>query len=113
MSRRVLRDLVLQRAEILWRISLEAARSGDLEFSTTASRNMLRMFRAFALKMPPEIKRSLCKGCSAPLVPGVTASYRLRGRGKRTSRVARCLLCGEVHRIEILKNWPPRHPEGQ
>ncbi|XP_041646606.1 ribonuclease P protein subunit p21 [Cheilinus undulatus] len=52
--------------------------------------------KRLVLKQDPSVKRTICKRCCSPLIPGVTATTRQR-RNKRKTRftVMRCLSCGQ------------------
>ncbi|KAF8588652.1 Rpr2-domain-containing protein [Ramaria rubella] len=46
------------------------------------------------VRMDPNVKRTLCKGCDAVLLPGITASIRVKGSpNKGHSIVYACLAC--------------------
>ncbi len=102
-GKRLLRDLVIQRAYILRDLSYDAMRKGDVELALTASNMIFRLAMRNSVRLPREIKMGFCKRCRAPLIPGLTAMVRLRGRGSRTLRVVTCLLCWNIHRLELRK----------
>ena len=49
------------------------------------------------LRLEPAIKRSTCRKCDMPLVPGITSRVRTRAERERHT-VVTCLHCGEVKR---------------
>uniref|UniRef100_UPI0037E7BDB8 ribonuclease P protein subunit p21 n=1 Tax=Semicossyphus pulcher TaxID=241346 RepID=UPI0037E7BDB8 len=52
--------------------------------------------RRLVLRQDPSVKRTLCKKCCSPLIPGVTATTRQRRKNRKTSfTVMRCLSCGQ------------------
>ncbi|XP_071485135.1 ribonuclease P protein subunit p21-like [Diadema antillarum] len=59
---------------------------------------MRRVSAKLVMRLQPDIKRTVCKKCSALLVPGVTATVRVRGRRQRHV-VVRCLDCGTIKRF--------------
>ncbi|XP_062868603.1 ribonuclease P protein subunit p21 [Trichomycterus rosablanca] len=64
--------------------------------------------KRLVLRQDPSVKRTLCKKCSALLIPGVTSTVRQRKRGSRGQRVTvvRCLSCGQTKRF-------PNNPKHQ
>ena len=74
----------------------------------------------------PTIKRTICKSCDTLLLPGITATHRMRGTllfsrnarlislfsaSREKHLVVRCLTCGEVKRFlarEGYKLWSER-----
>ncbi|XP_048450331.1 ribonuclease P protein subunit p21, partial [Rhincodon typus] len=54
--------------------------------------------KRLVLRQDPSVKRTVCKRCSALLVPGITATVRQRGR-RHKSTVVRCLACGLTKRF--------------
>ncbi|XP_037106086.1 ribonuclease P protein subunit p21 [Syngnathus acus] len=50
--------------------------------------------KRLVLRQDPSVKRTICKKCCSPLIPGLTATIRQRKRGKkRRVTVLRCLSC--------------------
>ncbi|MDT7895120.1 MAG: ribonuclease P Rpr2/Rpp21/SNM1 subunit [Desulfurococcales archaeon] len=103
MRRRVLRDLVLQRIEILRELSFKAIREGDVELALTAGNLIFRLAMRNSIDLPRDIKRSFCRKCRAPLIPGLTATIRLRSKGKNVIRIVTCHICWNIHRLEMPK----------
>jgi len=65
------------------------------------------------MRLQPDIKRTICKKCSALLVPGVTATVRMKGR-RQKHMVVTCIDCGRVKRFNAEEShvlWTDR-PEG-
>ncbi|HWQ17086.1 MAG TPA: ribonuclease P Rpr2/Rpp21/SNM1 subunit [Sulfolobales archaeon] len=100
-GKRILRDLVIQRIHILRDLSHEAIRRGDVELALVASNMIFRLSMRNSVRLPKEIKRGFCKRCKAPLIPGLTAMVRLRRKGSRKLRIVTCLLCWNIHRLEL------------
>ncbi|CAI8024690.1 Ribonuclease P protein subunit p21 [Geodia barretti] len=59
---------------------------------------MKNVGKRLVLRMDPGMKRMLCKGCDSLLVPGVTATHRVRAH-RETHVVVKCLTCGNVKRF--------------
>lgn len=56
------------------------------------------------VRAEPELKRTLCKGCNAVLVPGKNARVRLKK--KPTSRlIVTCLSCATLKRFGVRKDY--------
>lgn len=97
-QRRAYRDLVLQRIRYLFRLAVKSAKAGDVEYSRKVVKHMLRLSQATRVRAPRRIKRSVCKRCLSPLLPGVTSTVRLRSQGRFSYVVVRCRLCGWIKR---------------
>jgi len=54
------------------------------------------------VKIPPDEKHYLCKGCGLPLIPGRNARVRLLPGNSRI--VITCLSCGRLRRYPFTKN---------
>ncbi|MDT7887699.1 MAG: hypothetical protein RQ885_01825 [Desulfurococcales archaeon] len=104
LKKRLLRDIVLQRIEILRELSIKAAREGDIELALASGDLIFRLAMRNSINIPRDIKRIFCERCRAPLIPGLTATVRLRGKGRAVVRVVTCHICGNIHRLEILKD---------
>ncbi|ORY57985.1 RNAse P Rpr2/Rpp21/SNM1 subunit domain-domain-containing protein [Leucosporidium creatinivorum] len=60
------------------------------------------------VRMDPTVKRTMCKGCSAVLVPGVTSTVRVKPSGPHAHLVVHtCLTCGTRRRLPA----PPHLPD--
>jgi len=84
--------------EILYAMSVKAVKEGDIEYSRRLGRLIKELHQETRIKIPLYIKRGLCKRCNVALVPGITASIRLRSQGNFSYIVVRCLACGWIHR---------------
>lgn len=72
------------------------------------ARRYIEIVRAISRKhkatLAPAMKRSICKSCNMPLLPGRTAQVRVRpGR-----TVITCLTCGKVHRYPYFRELRER-----
>ncbi|MEB3779081.1 MAG: ribonuclease P Rpr2/Rpp21/SNM1 subunit [Desulfurococcales archaeon] len=97
-GRRLLVDLVRQRIERIYLLAVEAAKRGEWDYSSRLGSYIKELSRATRVRMDRRIKRGLCKKCSIPLIPGVTATVRTRSQGCFAYIVIRCRTCGWIHR---------------
>lgn len=100
----VLKDLVYQSSEILLDLSFKWVREGKIDFAKNAIRILEEIRRETNIRIPIYMRRMYCKKCYVPLIPGLTARVRIIGRGKMLRRVVTCLSCGEIYRLEFMKN---------
>ena len=99
---RKLRDIALQRIIYLYRLSLDMARRGDYELARRYIKLIQRIGGKARVRPPRYIRRGYCRRCKIPLIPGLTARYRVRSRGRRGSHVVvTCLMCGWMRRYMI------------
>jgi ribonuclease P protein subunit RPR2 len=92
------RDLVRQRYEIVFKLAVESLRRGDKEYARKLCTYIKEMAERTRVRIGP-LKRLICKNCHIPLIPGVTATIRLRSQSRRFAyRVVRCMECGYIHR---------------
>ncbi|MEB3806710.1 MAG: ribonuclease P Rpr2/Rpp21/SNM1 subunit [Desulfurococcales archaeon] len=116
-SRAILKDLVLQRIEILYGIAVQKAREGEWDYAARLGSLIKEMSTTTRVRPPRRIKRALCKRCNLPLIPGVTASLRLKSQGRFSYIVIRCARCGWIHRMPYKKGGrrdaPEEHKEGK
>ncbi len=105
--RRAYIDLVRQRYERVFKLAVESLRRNDRGYARELASYMLEMARRTRVRIPRSMKRSICKNCHIPLIPGLTARVRLRSQSRRFKyRVVTCLECGYIHRYPM-----PRHAE--
>ncbi len=55
------------------------------------------------VRKPKYLRRGICKKCLIPLIPGITARYRIRGLRKYVIISRTCLMCGWVSRLQCRK----------
>ncbi|XP_032997435.1 ribonuclease P protein subunit p21 [Lacerta agilis] len=55
--------------------------------------------RRLVLRQDPSVKRTICKSCFSPLVPGVSSTVRQRKHRHQRWTVVRCLNCGLTKRF--------------
>ena len=112
-NRRALERLVRARIRILYEAALEAARRGDLDYSARLGGLIRELSTYTRVRIPRDVKKGLCKHCSAPLIPGLTARVRLVSQGGFSYKVIRCLRCGWIHRYPYKKRREPRSELGR
>ncbi len=104
------RRIALERVERL----LEMAKETWNEDPDRA-RRYVELARKIAMKgrvrLPRRLKRSFCKRCNAPLIPGETARVRLRTNRMPHVSVT-CLECGTVYRYPYLREVKERRRRG-
>ncbi|KAL2791508.1 ribonuclease P protein subunit p21 isoform 1 [Daubentonia madagascariensis] len=66
---------------------------------TIAKRLVLRRPSSFSTPRDPSVKRTLCRGCSSPLIPGLTCTQRQRRRRGQRWTVQTCLTCQRSQRF--------------
>ncbi len=96
--RRLVVDIGLQRIKLLYNKALEELRNGNITYTRDIVELILRISLANRIRIPRYIRRSICKNCYILLVPGVTATIRLRRQGKFAYKVVKCRLCGWIKR---------------
>ncbi len=98
---RQLVDIILEDAERLTEEATRAALEGDYRRSSMINELALRLSSANRVRLPRELKLSMCKGCKVTLIPGLTLSVRVRSQGRHRYLVRRCLVCGYIHRLPL------------
>lgn len=97
----LLRDIARQRVQWLFYLATIRAKRGDIDLARRYIEIMLRVASKAKLKLPRRLKRSYCRRCYAPLIPGITLSVRIRSEGKGSRVVYKCLLCGWIRRFPV------------
>lgn len=97
----VVKDLARQRIRWLFNLAVEETRKGNYERVRRYTELIMKIAEKGNVKIPRIIKRSICLNCGVVLIPGITLSIRLRGEGKGSHIVARCMLCGWIKRYYI------------
>ncbi len=95
--------------EILYNLAVDAVKKGDIDYARRLGNLIKELHKGTRVKIPLHIKRQLCKNCNVPLIPGVTASVRLRSQGKFSYLVVKCLVCGWIHRYPYKKGYERKH----
>ncbi|WP_236698190.1 ribonuclease P protein component 4 [Pyrodictium occultum] len=91
----------MQAVHRLYRLAVDAARRGDVDYARALVREADELRRRLRLPKPWVLRRGVCRGCGAPLVPGITARVRLVRDGRVTRLVVACLICGYLHRYIV------------
>ena len=97
-SEKMMRDLALQRIKLLYKYALNEARRDNIKLARRYIYLIKRIAAKARVKVPRRIKRSVCKNCQIPLIPGITSRVRLQSEGKGSRIVVTCLVCGWIHR---------------
>jgi len=97
--RRIIKDLALQRVRKLYTLAVSEVRLGNYDRARRYVEIALNLISKANVRKPMYLRRGICKNCYVPLIPGLTATVRLRGNRKYIIVVRKCLLCGWVSRI--------------
>ena len=97
--RRIIKDLALQRARKLYTLAVSEVRLGNYDRARRYVEIALNLISKANIRKPMYLRRGVCKNCYVPLIPGLTATVRLRGNRKYIIVVRKCLLCGWVSRV--------------
>eukprot|EP00128_Syssomonas_multiformis_P008028 Colp12_sorted_trinity150504_noHs@21602 len=85
-------------------LTLGSNAPSKVELSRFYNHTFKTVCKKLVLKIDPKVKRSMCKKCSALLMPGVTSTVRVSG-SKPTRTVVTCNSC--QHRKEFVND--PKH----
>ena len=105
-SNRVLKDLAIQRALLLYKLAAQATKEGKYTLARRYIELGLKLIRKANAGKPVVYRRWVCKGCLIPLIPGLTATVRIRGNRKQVIIIKKCLLCGRVMRTPCTREEP-------
>ncbi|RLG82471.1 MAG: ribonuclease P [Thermoprotei archaeon] len=97
------KDLALQRARLLYLNAVREVREGEVDRGRDYVKLALRLLEKANAKKPLYLRRWVCKNCYAPLIPGLTASVRVKGDRKYVIIAKKCLLCGWVSRVRCVR----------
>ena len=98
---RGVKDLAIQRALILYSEAVKQLRLGRPDRARRYVEIGLRLLAKAKAKKPMPYRRWVCKNCGLPLVPGLSATVRIRGDRKHVILVRRCIFCGWVSRLPM------------
>jgi ribonuclease P protein subunit RPR2 len=113
-GRRLAVDIAVQAMRLLFIEAVKAVREGDWERARRLVRQADEIRRVLRIRKPRFLRRAVCKNCGIPLVPGLTARYRLVSDGSTTRLVVTCLACGYIHRYVLaVGRGRKRHGEGE
>ena len=107
--RELAKDIALQAIRILYLAAIDAVRRGDHELARRLVAAADAARRVMRLRKPRFLRRGVCRNCGLPLVPGVTARYRLVRDGSISRLVVTCLACGYIHRYILVKRRRGSH----
>ncbi|MDE1829497.1 MAG: RNase P subunit [Thaumarchaeota archaeon] len=96
-----LRDLVMERMQILIQNALSNARRNP-ELAERQASLAKRMSMKYRVRMPYELRMNFCKKCKKFIVPGFTARIRLGRSDVKSIRIT-CKFCNHTYR-KIIKN---------
>ncbi|XP_043474214.1 ribonuclease P protein subunit p21 isoform X2 [Leptopilina heterotoma] len=74
----------------------------NLPLASHLSSLMVGCAKKAVLRMEPAVKRTICKHCQSPLIPGKTARVRLVSKPAKAIKWT-CLACGENRKIPTKK----------
>lgn len=102
-KRRLIKDLAIQRAAILYNTSVKMLKLGLVEVARRETELGLRLLRKARARKPLLYRRYVCRNCLVPLIPGLTARVRIRSNRKQVIITLTCLQCGWVMRKPCAK----------
>jgi ribonuclease P protein subunit RPR2 len=97
----VVRDLLIERMQILIKNAVSYARSNP-ELAQRQARLAKRLCTKYRIRMPYELRMHFCKKCKKFIVPGFTARVRI-GRSNLKSIRTTCGFCNHTYRKIIKK----------
>ncbi len=107
------RDLIKQRMNIIYKIAIDSVKKGEQEYARKLGNYIREMGKRTRIRPPKPLKRSLCKNCNIPLIPGITATVRVRSQSRKHRYiVVRCSACGYIHRYVYKKSVEEKPSSG-
>lgn len=97
----LLREIALERISRLFELAIRATRDGDYERARRYVDEIFEIANKTKVRLPRKVKRHICRGCHLPLLPGLTARYRISSEGRGSRLVVTCLVCGWKRRYAI------------
>ncbi|MEM0340925.1 MAG: ribonuclease P Rpr2/Rpp21/SNM1 subunit [Acidilobaceae archaeon] len=102
--KKLLKDLVRQRAKIVFSQAVEAVRSGDYERAKELGFYLRELAMRTGVRLSRQLKRTICRNCYVVLLPGTTCTVRVRSQSRSFSYIViKCKLCGYIHRRPFKK----------
>lgn len=92
----IIRNAAKDRIYTLYELSQSRAREGDLDMARHYLEIARKVGMRYTVRIPSDLKMSICKGCFSPLIPGLTS----RSRTRNGKTVITCLECGSIKRYE-------------
>ena len=102
-----LRDLIIERMQILIKNATSNARSNP-ELAERQSSLAKRLGTKHRVRMPYELRMNFCKKCKKFIVPGFTSRVRVGRSSVKSIRIT-CGFCNHTYRKIIKK----QNPKGQ
>ncbi|ADI74597.1 RNAse P, Rpr2/Rpp21 subunit [Methanohalobium evestigatum Z-7303] len=90
----LIKDIAYQRIQLLFSFAENEARQSNLEWSNRYAYLARKIGMKYRIRLPPELKRRICKQCNSYLLPGKTSRVRL----KNNNVTVTCLNCGNQKR---------------
>ncbi|KAK0161223.1 hypothetical protein PV327_009718 [Microctonus hyperodae] len=94
---------VFERMNFLYQASQMIAKV-DINAASCYGNMMINCAKKSVLRIEPDIKRSICKGCKSPLIPGESAKVRLISKPIKAIKYS-CLKCKLTKRIPTKKGY--------
>ncbi|XP_025074070.1 ribonuclease P protein subunit p21 [Pogonomyrmex barbatus] len=94
---------VFERMNYLYQASYLMATSNRVAASYFGN-NMVACAKKAVLRMEPDLKRSICKWCQSPLIPGESARVRLLSNPLKGLRWT-CLTCMNIRKFVMRKGY--------
>lgn len=91
---RAVRNIAAQRIQRLLELAEAEVKKGNETRSDRYVQLARKIGMRYRVRIPPDLKIAICKGCHSLLIPGKSARVRLRGDYITTT----CLKCGMMMR---------------
>ncbi|XP_012283434.1 ribonuclease P protein subunit rpr2 [Orussus abietinus] len=88
---------VLERMNFLYQASRLMVSKDDI-LASYYGKVMVSCARKAVLRIEPDMKRSICKGCHSPLIPGKTVKVRLKSKPTKAITWT-CLICNTTRKL--------------
>jgi len=99
----IAKDIALERCAILYRLATKEVKEGHPDRARKYVELGIRLLQKYRLRKPVYYRRWVCKRCHIPLIPGVTASVRVRSTRTHVIVVKKCSACGWISRTPLRK----------
>jgi ribonuclease P protein subunit RPR2 len=98
-AKRTSRRIALERMEILLELAKKTAPQ-SIELAQRYVDLARRIGMRYKVRLPPELRRLICRRCKGLIIPGLNARVRIQQR--REAHIAiTCLSCGGINRIPL------------
>ncbi|MEM4020417.1 MAG: ribonuclease P [Desulfurococcaceae archaeon] len=94
-------EIAKERILILYKMSIDRVKKGEKDLARRYIKILLKIAGKAHIRPPKYIRRGYCRKCLIPLIPGLTASVRIKSEGKGSRVIYRCLECGWIRRYMI------------